>query len=106
MRQFIPIMLVLCLIFMSGCSEDNLTAGKGSEFIGTWRNKAYSIEIKRNGDSFILVMLRGKEQPKEFPATLSGDVLHVSNGVGTVQFSHVKADDTLLTNGKRLTRQK
>lgn len=106
MRQFIPIMLVLCLIFMSGCSEDNLAAGKGSELIGTWHSKVYSIEIKRNGDSFILVMLRGKEQPKEFPATLSGDVLHVSNGVGTVQFSHVKADDTLLTNGKSFTRQK
>ncbi|GAB7081895.1 hypothetical protein [Megalodesulfovibrio paquesii] len=106
MRRFIPIILVLCLILMSGCSKDKLAAGKGSEFIGTWHSKAYSIEIKRNGDSFILVMFRGKEQPKEFPATLSGDVLHVSNGVGTVQFSHVKADDTLLTNGKSFTRQK
>lgn len=105
MKQVILIIALLVGLLMAGCSDTGNVESQSSIFVGKWNNKAYSLEIKRNGNSFILVMYRGKEAPKEYPAVLKGDVLIISTGLGDVPISHVKADDTLLTDGKRFTRQ-
>ena len=105
MKQVFLIIALLFCMLMAGCSDTGNVESQSSTFVGKWNNKAYSLEIKRNGNSFILVMHRGKEAPKEYPAVLKGDVLIISTGLGDVPISHVKEDDTLLTDGKRFTRQ-
>jgi len=105
MKQITFIITLLFCIFVAGCSDNGNVSSPGATFVGTWNNNAYSLKIKRNGNSFILVMHRGKEVPKEYPALLKGDILIISTGMGDVAISHVKEDDTLLTDGKRFTRQ-
>lgn len=104
MRRIMFAILLVCFMGLSGCNDGALHDQPGAEFVGQWRSASYSLDIKRNGESFIVFMLRGAEPPKEFPATLDEDVLLIANGFGGVPISHVKADDTLLADGKRFIR--
>ncbi len=104
MRRIMPAILLVCFMGLAGCNDGALLEQPGADFVGRWRSESYSLNITRNGDSFIVVMLRNAEPPREFPATLDGGVLTIANGFGGVPISYVKVDDTLLTDGKRFTR--
>lgn len=116
MRRIAAILFLVVLmgILATGCGNI-----KGNEFIGKWVNNdrsAESIEIKRNGESFILtrstptlvdkVVKNGEKKTTEHPAVFKDDVLTVNTGSESITISYVKDGDYLLMGGHKFIRQK
>ncbi len=92
-QQVYAVLFVLLL----GCSGPS-----GSEFVGKWKSSdgVNTIELVRNGDSFLFVQFRNK-----FSATLGKDgILHVSGPFGPVDISYLKGSDTIVVLGDEFKR--
>ena len=116
MRRIIGILFLTALlgIFAAGCG--NVT---GSEFIGKWVNSerdAETIEIKRNGESFIVtrstptivdkIVKNGEKKTTEHPAIFKDKVLTVNMGSEPITISHIKDGNYLQVGGHKFIRQK
>ena len=116
MRRIVAMLFLTVLmgVFAAGCG--NIT---GSEFIGKWVNNdraAETVEIKRNGESFIVtqstptiiakIVNNGEKITREYPAILKDAVLTVNTGSETSTISYVKDGDYLLFGGHKFIRQK
>ncbi|MCD5327909.1 hypothetical protein ACFFU8_09255 [Chromobacterium piscinae] len=82
--------------------------GQGSEYLGKWQNSKNaksSLEIVRNGDSFLVnetkpdFFSKGELKTSKFPAVLKDGVLQIQAGMGAVNIGHVKETDTLTVPG-------
>lgn len=108
----ISILLILTVfvsVFLFGCGK-----APGEEYVGKWEKlndtpPAVQIEIKRNGETFILArtaksLWDGKLETKEFPAVFKDNILNINVGIATVTASFVKEDGTLLLEGQKYKR--
>ena len=99
--------LFLVLIMLVGCSKP------GSQFEGKWVNvtkKDDKLEIKRNGDGFILITsffngFTGKTESHEVPATLTNDTIKVSGFLGTVDFVVDKSSGMLINSSDKYKKE-
>jgi hypothetical protein len=90
------------LVLLAGCGNHG-----GNEFLGKWVNvksEKRTIEIVRNGDSFILretapSFIDGKMETKNIPATLKDGTLQVQTGFGVSTLAVDKSTGHL-TNGQ------
>jgi hypothetical protein len=93
---------VILLAMLFGCSNQG-----GSEFAGKWVNvksEKRSLEIQRNGDSFIVRetapgIATGELQTKNIPAVLKDGMLQMNNGWGVSSLAVDKSSGHL-TNGQ------
>ena len=91
---------------LAGCGQP------GSEYLGKWvstKNAKTSVEIERNGDSFMVrrtaTSFSGKPRTMNLPAMLQGDVLQVSTGFGGIALAVDKASGHLTAGGEEYTKQ-
>ena len=116
MRRSITILILVVFMGFIAAGCGNIT---GNQFIGKWVNSeraAESVEIKRNGDSFIVtqttptmiakIIDNNEKIIKEYPATLKDGVLIVNTGSGQSTVTYVKDGDSLLFENHRFIRQK
>jgi len=116
MRRIVAMLFltVLMVVFAAGCS--NITGG---EFIGKWVNTtraAEIVEIKRNGESFIVtqstptiiakIVNNDEKIISEYTAILKDGVLNVNTGSEANTISYVKDGDYLLFERHKFIRQK
>lgn len=95
--------LVLALVaLLAACG------GPGSEYLGRWVNSSNpenTLEIVRNGDSFLVKETRpallgaGQARTSDTPAVLKDGVLRMETALGSVPVGHIKATDTLTVPG-------
>ena len=96
MRSAVAVVIAAAAI-LSGCS------GKpGEKFIGKWQGKDRPdtlMEIKRNGDGFVMDMTttkpNGQKNTGSVPATIKDGVLNYPNGPVTGTVTHVEDKDEL-----------
>lgn len=116
MRRIVAMLFsaVLMLVFAAGCG--NITGG---EFTGKWVNSersAETVEIKRNGESFIVtqstpttiakIVNNDEKKTREYTAVLKNGVLTVNTGSEAKTMSHVKDGDYLLYEEHKFIRLK
>lgn len=104
------ILLLSLSILLVGCGKS------GGEFIGKWdsgNQYATKVEIKPNGDNFILALtfpnfwgVPEGDKPREFPAVIKDNILAATVDGNAVTATYVKDDDSLLLNGTKYKRQK
>lgn len=100
MKTLLGTALAASLLLLAGCAKD-----MGEEFVGKWVNaKAPKnvLSIEHNGESFIIRDTRPElfgngVKTKNYPAVLRGDVLQVSNGVGTINYAIDQSTGNLST---------
>lgn len=107
-------LIILMGVLTAGCG--NIAGG---EFVGKWvinESAAEKVEIKRNGESFVVVhttptfigkvINSGESKTKEYPAVLKDGVLTINTGAESSVVSYVKEGEYLLFNGHKFIRQK
>ncbi|MFS8382714.1 hypothetical protein D0A36_04635 [Xanthomonas campestris] len=106
MKTLLGTALAASLLLLAGCAKD-----MGEEFVGKWVNaKAPKnvLSIEHNGESFIIRDTRPElfgngVKTKNYPAVLRGDVLQVSNGVGTINYAIDQSTGNLSTGESEYT---
>ena len=96
MSTVIKSALVMCFFMMAACSN-------AAEYQGKWQNvnKKEVFELEANGNDFVLKQksnnwFTGKPEVNKIPMQRDGDSLKASNGLISVNFSYLKATDTLV----------
>ena len=102
------ISMLVILILLTGCGNN------GNVYIGKWiksdPNPANNfVEIKKNGDSFILTYTQNMPSigtlnvaTNQYPATLKDkNILSIQSGFGPLDISYVKDDNTILFDGAK-----
>jgi Bacterial SH3 domain len=96
-RLIAGVLIIYLNSFLAGCSNNN-----GGEFIGEWVKGKHTVEIVRNGESFLFI-----EDGKKNPANLlKDDTLSISVPFGPVIVSYSKATDTIIALGDELKRKR
>ena len=96
MSTVIKSAMVMCFFMMAACSN-------AAEYQGKWQNvnKKEVFEVEANGNDFVLKResnnwFTGKPEINKIPMQRDGDSLKASNGLISVNFSYLKATDTLV----------
>lgn len=95
MKKLIPI--ILCSIFLVACAKSG-----GDEFVGKWtdvKDNKHSLQIVKNGDSFIVQSNSVYFGERKHPATFKDGVLQIGSGLGSETLTIDKSSGHLL-NGR------
>ncbi|WP_294537694.1 hypothetical protein [uncultured Rhodoblastus sp.] len=91
-KIFIAGLFIAGSLSLIGCFSST-----GDEYLGRWQeisNGNSLMEIKRNGDGFII-----SDRGQAVPAFLKGGTLFIQGPMGSAPIVHVKESDTLVGGG-------
>ena len=102
------ILSIVMLILLAGCGNN------GNVYIGKWLRSDPNptnnfVEIKKNGDSFILIYTENGPSfgtlnvtNRQYPASLNDkNILTIQSGFGPLDISYIKDGNTILFDGSK-----